>query len=361
MKIALILIPVLLLAVIPANSQSLADIGSTLKDLVAYPAVTGHEQNLSAAIADKIRQRGLQPKIDGMSNVSVSVGSGKPHRLLIANIDEPGYVVSGITGDGYVRLQRVGTSRRHLYFDQYFEGQRLTITTAAGRNITGVSAIPSMHLARGVNREERPFTVVDAYIDVGAKSLAEVEALGIQILDPVAIEKTSTTLVKDRVSAPFLSDRAGAAVLLAILTTTPASEINGSVTVAFTTQEHFARKGADRLSVQFDADEVYIVEALDEVSQIQQTTSDTASSSMPVWVDVQAAPGISRVLNRFEGMVRSAILKPRPNTPSWKPETQVVRVGVPIMFYSSPVEVIDLKHLQSTIRFLRAVIQSGVS
>lgn len=361
MKLLFACIAFLLCSPVRAETQSITEIGSTLKELVTYPAVSGHEQRLAAAVADKLRQRGLEPRLDAMSNVTVTLGSGKPHRLLIANIDEPGYIVSGITDDGYLRIQRVGTARQHLYFDQYFEGQRLAITIAGGTVVPGVSAIPSQHLARGANRPERPFTLADAYIDVGAKSSAQVEALGIRILDPVSIEKTSTTLVQDRVSAPFLSDRAGAAVLLAMLTTTPSSEINGTLTVAFTAQEHFGRKGIDRLSVQLQPDEVYIVEPVDEASQLQQTAAEVSGSSLAVWVDTQAAPGIRQVANRFDGIIRSAILKPLSNTPVWKQDTQIVRIGIPILFYASPVEVLDLKHLQSTIRFLRGVIQSGVS
>lgn len=340
----------LLLALVLFVPQPAEDVRDVLKSLVSTPAVTGHEERLAAQVAERLRQRGLTPKIDSMSNVTVTIGTGRPHRLLIANIDEPGYVVSGITGDGYLRIQRVGTAKPHLYFDQYFEGQRLSITTANSKTIPAVSSIPSTHLARGLDRTERPFVLSDAYIDAGAKSAKDVSGLGIRLLDPISIEKNFTTLAQDRVSGPFLSDRAGAAVLLSILTTTPASEIKGAVTAAFTTQEHFGRKGLDRMSAQFEPEEVFIIEPLDD-SQADQL----------ILIDTQAAPTFRRILTRYEGMVREATLKPQTGTSSWKKGTEVIRVAIPIMFYATPVEVLDLKHLQSTIRFLRAIVQSGVS
>jgi len=341
----------------PAGAQSISELRDTVSSLARVSAVTGHEHSIAASIADRLKQRGLTPQVDAMSNVTVTLGSGKPHRLLVANLDEPGFIVSGITGDGFLRLQRIGTARPHPYFDQYFEGQRLSIRTTNGKVVTGVLAIPSTHLARGSNRAERPFELSDGYIDIGTKSSAEVGELGIRILDPISIEKNITSLANDQIVAPFLSDRAGAAILLSILTTTPKTQINGTVTFAFTAQEHFGRKGLDRLTVLYSPDEVYLLEPFNPA---QSPDSTTSNASHRVAIDAEATPAIRRMLERFEGL-RAATLKPVPQNPQWKRGTEVIRVGIPILFYATPVEVLDLKHLQSTILFLRTIVQSGVS
>ena len=333
------------------SAQSLNDVRNNLTSLVRVPSVTGHEQPIVDLIVTQLKQQGFSPQIDPMSNVTVTLGSGKPHRLLIANLDEPGFIVSGITEDGYLRMQRIGTVKPHAYFDQYFEGQRLAIRTSNGTMLTGVLAIPSTHLARGTNRSERPFDLTDAYVDVGVKSAAEVNELGIRILDPIAIEKGMTNLAHDHVSGPFLSDRAGAAILMSILTTMPKNRINGTVTFAFTTQEHFGRKGLDRMTVLFDPDEVYVLEPLN---------SPQITQNPPISVDVQAAPAIRKMLERFDG-IREATLQQVPQSPQWKRGTEVIRIGIPVLFYATPVEVLDLNHLQSAIRFLRTIVQSGVS
>ena len=333
------------------SAQSLNDVRNNLTSLVRVPSVTGHEQPIVDLIVTQLKQQGFNPQIDRMSNVTVTLGAGKPHRLLIANLDEPGFIVSGITEDGYLRMQRIGTVKPHAYFDQYFEGQRLAIRTSNGTIVTGVLAIPSTHLARGTNRTERPFDLTDAYVDVGVKSAAEVNELGIRILDPIAIEKGMTNLAHDHVSGPFLSDRAGAAILMSILTTMPKNRINGTVTFGFTTQEHFGRKGLDRMTVLFDPDEVYVLEPLN---------SPQITLNPPISIDVQAAPAIRKMLERFDG-IREATLQQVPQSPQWKRGTEVIRIGIPVLFYATPVEVLDLNHLQSAIRFLRTIVQSGVS
>src|SRR5215467_7819984 len=81
--------------------QSLSELHDSVTNLARISAVTGHETSIISALSDELRKRGLSPQIDNMSNLTVSLGFGKPHRLLIANVDEPGFIVSGITPDGY--------------------------------------------------------------------------------------------------------------------------------------------------------------------------------------------------------------------------------------------------------------------
>ncbi len=72
-----------------------------LNTLVSIPAVSGYEQELAGRIREDLKA--LSPKTDNLGNVYVTLGSGAPHRLLVAPMDEPGYVVSAITPDGYLR------------------------------------------------------------------------------------------------------------------------------------------------------------------------------------------------------------------------------------------------------------------
>jgi putative aminopeptidase len=70
-----------------------------LRALVETPAVPGYEQQVAAKIVERVKSISPQLKVitDQQSNVTVTIGSGSPHRLIAAPMDEPGYVVSGIT------------------------------------------------------------------------------------------------------------------------------------------------------------------------------------------------------------------------------------------------------------------------
>jgi len=69
------------------------------------PAVSGYEQPLIEELRAELRP--LSPKTDNVGNLWVTFGSGSPQRLLVTPVDEPGYVVSEITPDGYLRVQRL--------------------------------------------------------------------------------------------------------------------------------------------------------------------------------------------------------------------------------------------------------------
>ncbi len=336
------------------NAQSLDQLRTLLEELVAIPAVSGHEDELAAEIADRLRQSGLTPQIDRTSNVTVALGSGTPRRLIVANIDEPGYVVSGWTDDGYLRMARVGPAA-HGYIDQYFEGQRVRIRTSRGI-VTGVTSIPSTHLRRGRPDTERPFDLSEAYIDLGAGSVVDIEELGIRLMDPISLEKTVRRLAGDRVAGPFLSDRIGAAALLSVLARVPVSDIEGTVTVALVTQEHFGRHGLAQIATRFQFEEVYVLEAMNFDGDNRLTGLGTG-----IGVDAGAAPEFARRIERFESVMREDSLGPAPQMPDWGPDTSLVRIGVPVMFHLMPVEVMDLEDLRHVVDFLRILMTGGQS
>src|ERR1041385_1980701 len=57
-----------------------------LRELVETPAVPGYEQQLAARIAAKLKS--FSPQVDAQSNVTVTIGKGGPHRLIVAAMDE---------------------------------------------------------------------------------------------------------------------------------------------------------------------------------------------------------------------------------------------------------------------------------
>src|SRR5271157_1478169 len=105
------------------TSLDLRDLGT----LQAIPAVSGHEEKLTAIIAEKLKA--LSPSSDSAGNVYVTFGSGTPHRLIATAIDEPGYVVSEITEDGYLRVQRLPQASPYAAFDSLQFAQPVWVMT----------------------------------------------------------------------------------------------------------------------------------------------------------------------------------------------------------------------------------------
>jgi len=200
-------------------------------------AVTGYEQSMTDSLLALLPGSSR----DRIGNVTLVLGRGSPRRLVYCALDEIGYAVGNITDDGYILLRRVGGGAR-LYplFDQQIEGHRVTLFGRRGA-VPGVVGVRSTHLTRGrPTRDEPPFTVDNAYVDVGAASREEVLALGISVLTPLSITKRPHRY-GDRaalLAAPNAGRRAACAALASAALSRP--RVSGTVVVAFTVQSLYA-------------------------------------------------------------------------------------------------------------------------
>ena len=198
-------------------------------------AITGYEQGMTDSLL------ALLPGStrDRIGNVTLTLGRGAPRRLVYCALDEIGYVVGNITDDGYLLLRRVGGGQRlSPLFDQQIEGQRVTLFGRKGA-VPGVVAVRSPHLTRGrPTRDEPPFTVDNAYVDIGAGSRDEALALGVSILTPVSLTKRPQRYGDRLLAAPNAGRRAACAALAAAALTHPRAR--GTVVVAFTVQSLYA-------------------------------------------------------------------------------------------------------------------------
>src|SRR6202035_3098633 len=120
-------------------------------------------------------------------NVFVTVGSGAPHRLLVTAIDEPGYIVSGITLDGYLRVQRLPQAPPNPVFDLLHAAQPAWVITRDGKKVPGVFAGLSVHLQPLRLNAPKMSHPDEMYVDIGATSAEEVRAAGVDVLDAVTV------------------------------------------------------------------------------------------------------------------------------------------------------------------------------
>ncbi len=238
----------------PATAQSLQQ---DLAAFTARPAVSGHEQALAAEIRARLTK--LSPQTDNMGNVWVTIGSDAPARLVVAPMDEPGYVVSGITGDGYLRVQRLPQQAPNAVFDLLHAAQPVVIQTRKGKWIYGVVAGLSTHLQGGRRDAPRGAHPDEMYIDIGASSAAEVKQAGVDLLDPLGLDRQVHSMGFGKLTAPGIGDRFGATALVELLRRVDASKVKGTLTVAFVAMQWASSRGLDRLMQHVKADEMIYV------------------------------------------------------------------------------------------------------
>jgi putative aminopeptidase FrvX len=177
-------------------------------------------------------------KRDALGNLILRKGSGSPRRVVACGIDRPGFAVTEIADDGYLRLREAGSIRPHPLWIQFHEGQRIRILTRT-RQIPAVVTVKSTHLQRGRLTNAPVTTLDDVWVDVGATSRLDVQRLGIQMLDPVVREIPSWAFA-DYVAGASAATRVGCA---AIASASRGEVTTGETIFLITTLRSFGQDG----------------------------------------------------------------------------------------------------------------------
>jgi putative aminopeptidase len=245
----------LLLAVSTAGAQSKA--WELLREIVLVPGVSGHEGPVSYFIQGKL-PAGLKAERDGMNNVWFTVGSGRPHILFVAHMDELGWTVDRITPEGRARVKPGGG-----LLPTTMEARPVVIHSAKGEVAGIVSPRPRYDERPAPDEvvEEAAFTAESFDIYLGVATEAEARALGVAEGDTVTAKKVLTELGPGLLATRAVDDRAGCAALLdAAQRLNPATLKGRTVTFAWDVQEETGLFGAAELARTMKPDYVFAID-----------------------------------------------------------------------------------------------------
>jgi endoglucanase len=226
---------------LPGSGQQGDRVAKLLAELSNAPAPSGAEGPARAIVTRELRAAGLETSNDGMGSV-IGVLRGPangPRIMLAAHMDEVGAMVRYITPAGMVKFQLVGG-----WLDQALVDQRWTIVTSKGP-VTAISGLKSVHVTPVPDRS-KVTPREDVFLDVGAKSKPEAEALGIRPGDPIAPISPLVELASGRYVGKALDDRVGCVMLIEALHRIQEQGIKTPNTIYFvgTVQEEVGLRGA---------------------------------------------------------------------------------------------------------------------
>lgn len=337
----------------PPHPRLVASAGG-IGEFIETPAVSGYEKPLAEKIRAQVAQ--FHPVTDNLGDVVVTIGSGAPNRLLSTPIDEPGFVVSEITSDGYLRLQRLPQSGLQPIFNELYSAQPVKVGTANGRWIDGVVAGLSVHLQNGRADAPKSSDIENMYVDIGATSAAEVRAAGVDVLSPVAIDRRPYSLSDAMVAGASAGDKFGAEVLVELLHQIDPAKLSGTLTVAFVVQQWSGARGLQRILNTVHADEMIYVGRLlpgGAVAGIQNMhrapRQDLGSGVLLGLSETNGTlSGFSRDLTQLAEtnhipLVQdySAALIPPSYLPAPNLPPRWVHLGIPVAWPDTPIETID--------------------
>ena len=204
-------------------------------------ATSGREEPMMRQITEDLRAYTQDISVDSFGNVMARFEAASPTEdtlMVFAHTDQLGMVVTKIEDTGFLRVVRLGGVPERV-----LPGSVVKILAHSGDVITGVMGTPPHHLTPENMKYTVP-TIDRAYVDIGASSAAQVEALGIQVGDHVAYEPRFERLAGNRVAATALDDRGGCAVLVGLAESLAKKPAAVNVVLVGTVQEEFNLRGA---------------------------------------------------------------------------------------------------------------------
>ncbi len=189
-------------------------------------------------MVDAMKPFAASLRYDGLGSIIATQGTQGPRVMVDAHMDELGGMIRRITPNGLLTMQMLGG-----WLDQALVDQRWTIIGSKGP-VRAVTGIRDIHV---VPAEERTHVYPrdGLFLDVGAKSDAEVRDMGVSPGDPVVPDAPFAVL---NGTGNYLGkgwdDRVGCAVIVEVMRRLATQPHPNQILYAITTQEEIGLRGA---------------------------------------------------------------------------------------------------------------------
>jgi putative aminopeptidase FrvX len=227
-----------------------------LKELSEAHGAPGHEEDIKKIFLRETQKLGelVEDQIGGCA-VKISSGSkkGATKVFLGAHFDEVGFIVQNIYDNGFIQIHPLGGWWGHVLL-----AQRLSIKSRkTNKIITGiVCSIPPHYL----KSRDKVIDIAEMFVDIGAKSKAEVEKLGIQLGDPIVPDSKFQQLHGDLYLGKAFDNRAGVGVAIETAKILAKSKLNAEVYIGCTVQEEMGLRGARALAYKLNVEKAILLE-----------------------------------------------------------------------------------------------------
>lgn len=222
---------------------------SLVKELCTLDGVSSFED----AVRDYIKNR-IAPYVDEMyedvmGNLIVhKVGSMVPEGTVMfaAHMDEVGFIIKGITDEGYLRFRAVGGIDTRVII-----GKRVLVSS---NKVPGIIGIKAVHLVKEEERKTVP-KIIDMYIDIGASDKESAEKL-VSIGDYAVFDSDPREFGSGLLKARAIDDRVGCAVMIKLIEDGP----DVDAWYAFTVQEEVGTRGSGPAAYEVEPEIAIILE-----------------------------------------------------------------------------------------------------
>lgn len=202
---------------------------------------SGFEVDVVAVIREALE--GFDLRTDAMNNLFASLKTNtgsRPVIMLDAHLDEVGFMVQYITGNGLLGFVNLGG-----WVASNVPAHRVLIRNSKGDMIPGIISSRPPHFMTDAEKASVP-DFESMMIDVGARSRDEViDIFGIQPGDPVAPDVSFETIKNGFLMGKAFDNRLGCYAIIETLRRLKDSKLDADVIGCFASQEEVGMRGAE--------------------------------------------------------------------------------------------------------------------
>ncbi len=228
-----------------------------LKELCAIPGPVGREDMVQDYVRERLKEFCDDIRTDKIGNVIATIEGTSKHYALVAHADEVGFFVSRIDDDGFLFTK--WNTQGYKPDLRLLPGQWVFIMTDSSL-IPGRFCVKTAHIAGPKGKNTIPKDD-EVFIDIGVRSVEDVEEMGIYVGTPVVYAAPIEKIGKHLMGKSF-DDRIGLAQMIVLaerLFKTP-KEDRPTISLVSTVMEEIGAKGAPAIAQNLDVDGVLILE-----------------------------------------------------------------------------------------------------
>lgn len=213
-------------------------IKKNLKELCHLNGLPSKEDSIGEYMYEKFRKSSESVYIDAIGNVVCKLkakSNESPKILIFAHMDEIGFIIRKIEGNGFLRFERIGGVNT-----QILPGTK--VQSIEDRSVKGLIGAQSHHFMSQESKFKIP-QIKEMYIDIGAYSKEEVVNRGINVGDMFSFDDTWTELTDKIVSSKAIDNRVGCSILLELSERFAKKELEAQVYLVACVMEEFNIRG----------------------------------------------------------------------------------------------------------------------
>ena len=343
-----------------------------LKNLISIPSPSGYEENLIKFISKELSNYVSRTKLitDFHHNLIVKIEGKNPNQKIMidSHTDTLGFMVFNIDKEGYISIIPIGGHDISL-----IRGRKVLVIPEKGKSFEAIIETKHAHLIDyQEEKEEIPDKVTDVTLDIGVRKIKQVKKY-LSIGDPIIIKPDFSNIVEDYFSGAGFDDKAGVYVLMQVIKELKRQRKKPMVDLyfAFSSQEEIGCKGAKELVRRYKPNLFVGIDVTCATDSYSVDEREAGRCELGKGITLIKGVNIHKLsLKLMQNIARCNKIKVQYQANNGDESTdadvvgneldgiRILNLGIPCRNLHSPVEILNSKDLNYSIRLHKSFLLS---